>query len=161
MRNFFLPYRPLPRKVIAACHLLIQLGVLAAGGYWLARDGLEQPWQHWASGAGATLGALIVVRLLGELWMLPHYLLAQQSAASGRNAIITRSFDKRPGTRLEPDDAVGTARVIQQDAPTARQESREGQGRRAAFGNQRDGIEAPRGRERGRHDRPTRTEPKL
>ncbi|WP_106476666.1 hypothetical protein [Phytohalomonas tamaricis] len=159
MRNFFLPYRPLPRKVIAACHFLIQLAVLVAGSYWLTRDGFEQPWQHWATGGGTIVAALVVVRLLGEFWMLPHYLLAQQSAASGRNAIITRSFDKRPGTRLEPDDAIGSARVVQQDTPTTRSEaSRETP---HEFGNKREAPASSRGPGRGRHEKPERTEPKL
>lgn len=115
MRNFFFPYRPLSRRVISTLHGLVQLAILGSGGYWLWLGGLHQELIRWGTGAGIMVGAMAVMRLLAELWMLPHYLKAQVIAMSARAPIITRANDARTGRPpdardIHEEEGVGEAR---------------------------------------------------
>lgn len=46
MRQFLLPRAPLARRTLLCCHLLAQLGVLAAGLWWLIP---RSPWVTMSS----------------------------------------------------------------------------------------------------------------
>ncbi|MCM5704475.1 hypothetical protein [Larsenimonas salina] len=115
MRHFLFPDRPLSRRVITTLHGLLQLAILGYGGYWLWLGGLHQELLRWGTGVGAMLCAMIVLRLMAELWLLPHYLKAQVIAMSGRAPMITRPNDPRTGRPpnthgTHEDDGVGEAR---------------------------------------------------
>ncbi|MFC3285691.1 hypothetical protein [Litchfieldella rifensis] len=138
MRQFLFPRRPLPRRTLLFCHLVIQVGLLVAGGGWLAS---RTPWlssQDWASawpelvlGGSLLLLAIVATRLLAELWLLPHH-LAEQRPGFAPSAVVTRSFDRRPAIHDEghawtsaarsvdaEDTVLGSARVSQ-PAPSRR-----------------------------------------
>ena len=127
MRQFLFPRRPLSRGTLLVCHLLLQLGLAAGAALWLAPRtpwlaplGWAEAWPPLALGGGLWLLAAVVLRLLAELWLLPHHLAGQ----IGAGPVITRSFERRPAVHdpnaswtsdaraLEPDDSVvGSARV--------------------------------------------------
>lgn len=138
MRQFLFPRRPLPRRTLLFCHLVIQLGLAIAGGGWLAS---RTPWlssQSWTSawpelvlGGSLMLLAMVGARLLAELWLLPHH-LAEQRPGFAPSAVMTRSFDRRPAVHDEgnawtsaarsvdaEDTVLGSARVSQ-PAPSRR-----------------------------------------
>lgn len=138
MRHFLFPRHPLPRRTLLFCHAVLQLGVLATGGLWLAPrtpwlaevDWLSA-WPELALGGGATLLAMVVLRLLAELWLLPHHLAAQRAGFSA-GAVVTRSVAHRPaihdrerarvagGREVDAEDAVlGPARTARR-APRRR-----------------------------------------
>jgi hypothetical protein len=129
MRQFLFPRRPLSRGTLLASHLLLQLGLLSGAALWLAP---RTPWlaaTDWASawpalalGSSSWLLAAVALRLLVELWLLPHHLAARPGFAPG--AVVTRSFERRPAVhaeeaawtsearRVEVEDSVlGSARV--------------------------------------------------
>lgn len=127
MRQFLFPRRPLSRGTLIFCHLLLQLGLAAGAALWLAPRTpwlapLEWPeaWPPLALGAGLWLLAAVALRLIAELWLLPHHL----AGSLGAGPVITRSFERRPAVHdphaawtsdarsLAPDDSeAGTARV--------------------------------------------------
>ncbi|RTR05589.1 hypothetical protein [Halomonas nitroreducens] len=145
MRSFLFPRHPLPRRTLLFCHAVLQVGLLAAGGLWLAS---QSPWladTDWltaaprlALGGSALLLAMIGLRLLAELWLLPYH-LADQRTGFAPAAVVTRSFERRPAVHaaeqvwtsaaqpMEAEDTVlGSARVTRaaprrpraQDEPT-------------------------------------------
>ncbi|MFO7648201.1 hypothetical protein [Halomonas campaniensis] len=130
MRQLLFPRRPLGRTTLITCHLLLQLG-LAAGAMlwlaprspWLAPLGWAEAWPSLALGGGAWLLAVIGLRLLAELWLLPHHLAALRPGFAP-GAVVTRSFDRRPAvhgqdtawtsearTMAAPEESVGRPRV--------------------------------------------------
>lgn len=130
MRKFLFPRRPLARSTLVACHLLLQLGLLAAALLWLAPRtpwlaplGWSQAWPALALGTGIWLLAAIGLRMLAELWLLPHHLAALRPGFTP-GSVVTRSFERRPAVYSEAAtwtsesrpleeeyDAVGKARV--------------------------------------------------
>lgn len=116
MRNLLLMRRPLPRGLLVSLHLLSQLGMLATGGLWtrealvpLATTPLTDQWPTLALGAGATLAACLLVRLLFELLMTPHHV---QAMITRRELPFTRSTRRRPAIHDEDDSWVGEARKV-------------------------------------------------
>lgn len=144
MRQFLLPRAPLARRTLLCCHLLAQLGVLAAGLWWLiprspwvTMSSWSDSWPPLAVGAGVTLLTMLALRLLAELWLLPHHLSAQRPGFAP-GAVVTRSYDRRPAVHdgdkawtsqarsIEDDDAVvGSARVTREAEPLAQRKQRE------------------------------------
>lgn len=144
MRTFLL-LRPLPRRTLVFCHGVAQLGLLLGGALWLVRHSpwlapvsWVQAWPTLALGGGLLLLAMVGLRLLAELLMLPHHLASlRQGFTPG--AVVTRSFERRPAVHgadgawvnearpaPEPaildEEAVGNARVIRPRRPfSARQ----------------------------------------
>ncbi len=142
MRQFLFPRRPLSRGTLIACHLLLQLGLAAGAALWLAP---RTPWlapltwpEAWpplALGLGLWLLAAVALRLLAELWLLPHHL----AGSMGAGPVITRSYERRPAVHdpsaawtsdaraLDPDDSeVGSPRVRRPAEPLrSRQAARE------------------------------------
>ncbi|MGM0694446.1 MAG: hypothetical protein ACQEUN_13710 [Pseudomonadota bacterium] len=132
MRQFLFPRRPLARTTLLICHLLLQLGLLAGTALWLAP---RTPWlapTDWATAwpalalaGGAWLLAAMALRLLAELWLLPHHLGAQRPGFAP-GAVVTRSWERRPAVHdreaawtsaassVEPDDesVLGSPRVL-------------------------------------------------
>ncbi len=116
--------------MIAGLAWLAMHSPLLAGGSWIER------WPTLVLGAGLWLLALVGLRLLAELLMLPYHLA---SLRQGPGAVMTRSFERRPAVHgadggwvneakpaPEPaildEEAVGNARVIQPRRPfSARQ----------------------------------------
>lgn len=127
MRQFLFPRRPLSRGTLLFCHLALQLGLLVGAALWLAPRtpwlsplGWSEAWPALALGGGLWLLAAAALRLLAELWLLPHHLAGHH----GGGSVITRSWERRPAVHdpdaawtsearpLDADDsAVGTARV--------------------------------------------------
>ncbi|MBB3141404.1 hypothetical protein [Halomonas organivorans] len=140
MRHFLFPRQPLPRSTLLFCHATIQLGLLAAGGLWLAP---RTPWladTDWATawpelalGGGVMLLAMVATRLLAELWLLPHYLAAQRPGFAP-GAVVTRSVERRPavhdqerawtagGREVDGEDAVLSPARVARQAPRRRQD---------------------------------------
>ncbi|SHK89064.1 hypothetical protein [Halomonas caseinilytica] len=121
MRQFFFPRRPLPRRTLLFCHAIIQLGLLVAGGLWLAP---RTPWladttwlAAWpplALGAGMLLLAMIGVRLLAELWLLPYHLAGLRNGFAPGD-VVTRSFDRRPAVHDAERAWTSSARPVSMD----------------------------------------------
>ncbi|WP_043531019.1 hypothetical protein [Litchfieldella xinjiangensis] len=142
MRQFLFPRRPLSRRTLLSCHLMLQITLLVVAVAWLAP---RTPWladTTWAEawpplvlGIAVTLLGMAGLRLVVELALLPHYLAAQRDGFAP-SAVITRSFDRRPavhdtqdswisGQRREDDDAVlGEARVTQPATPMMRRRNK-------------------------------------
>lgn len=136
MRNFLFLRHPLSRRTLMFCHLMAQLGLMLGGAVWLvlrspwlAPVSWEESWPTLALGAGLWLLAIVGVRLLVELMMLPHHLagLRQGFAPS---AVVTRSFEQRPAVHdpeaswvnkakptTQDDEVIGSARVMQPRRP--------------------------------------------
>ncbi|TDR51871.1 hypothetical protein DFP85_11556 [Halomonas ventosae] len=132
MRQFLFPRRPLARTTLLTCHLLLQLGLLAGAALWLAP---RTPWLapvDWASAwpalalaGGGWLLAAVALRLLAELWLLPHHLAAQRPGFAP-GAVVTRSWERRPAVHdreaawtsaassvaPEEESVLGNARVL-------------------------------------------------
>lgn len=142
MQQFLFPRRPLSRGTLLTCHLLLQLALAAGAALWLAPRtpwltplGWTEAWPTLALGGGLWLLAAVALRLLAELWLLPHHLAGQL----GAGPVITRSFERRPAVHdpgatwtsdaraLNPDDSVvGSARVRRPAEPLrTRQAARE------------------------------------
>ncbi|WP_136247144.1 hypothetical protein [Halomonas borealis] len=133
MRHFLFPRHPLPRRTLLFCHAVLQLGLLIAGGLWLAPRtpwladvGWAAAWPALALGGGTLLLAMVGVRLLAELWLLPHHLATQRTGFSS-GAMVTRSVERRPaihdpqrsqadgGREVDAEDTVlSPARVARQ-----------------------------------------------
>nr|WP_163501560.1 hypothetical protein [Halomonas socia] len=130
MRQFLFPRAPLARATLLSCHLLLQIGLLASAALWLAPrtpwlSGADwaEAWPSLALGGGGLLLAMVALRLLVELWLLPHH-LGQLRGGFAPSAVVTRSFERRPAVHdsqeawtsqaremhLE-EDSVGEARV--------------------------------------------------
>ncbi|MDR5903764.1 hypothetical protein [Franzmannia qiaohouensis] len=130
MRQFLFPRAPLARATLLSCHLLLQIGLVASAMLWLAPRtpwlsgaGWAEAWPTLALGSGALLLAMVALRLLAELWLLPYH-LGQMRGGFAPSAVVTRSFERRPAVHdsqeawtsqaremhLE-EGAVGTARV--------------------------------------------------
>ena len=127
MRQFLFPRRPLSRGTLLFCHLALQLGLAAGAALWLAPRtpwlsplSWAEAWPPLALGGGLWLLAAVALRMLAELWLLPHHL----ANAAGAGPVITRSYERRPAVHdpnaawtsdaraLDPDDSVvGSARV--------------------------------------------------
>lgn len=143
MRQFFYPSAPLSRGTLLFCHAVLQLGVLVAGLWWLIP---RTPWMtaaSWADawpplviGLGIMLLVMVALRLVAELWLLPHH-LANQRAGFSASAVVTRSFERRPavhdneqawtsqGQVMNDDSAAGTARVKRRAETLAQRRQRE------------------------------------
>ncbi|GHC29488.1 hypothetical protein [Aidingimonas halophila] len=113
MRQFLFPRRPLARRTLLGCHLIVQLGLLVAGSAWLVPrtpwlngSDWHTAWPALAMGGGILVLAMIGVRLLAELWLLPHH-LAGLRAGFAPNAVVTRSFERRPA--IHDDDMAWTS----------------------------------------------------
>lgn len=138
MRSFLLLRRPLPRRTLVFFHLMVQLGLFVGGLIWLARytpwlssASWLEAWPTLALGSGVTLLAMVGVRLLTEVLMLPHYLTDQRQGRG--HSPVTRSFERRPAVHdpaggwvnearpakaaIVDEEAVGSARVIQPRRP--------------------------------------------
>lgn len=116
MRQLLLPRRPLSRTTLVTCHLLLQLGLLAAALWWLvprspwlAPQGWNQAWPGLALGTGIWLLAAIGLRMLAELCLLPHHLAALRPGFSTSD-MVTRSFERRPAVHDEDDAWTSEAR---------------------------------------------------
>ena len=127
MRQFLFPRRPLSRGTLIVCHLLLQLGLAAGAALWLAPRtpwlaplSWAEAWPPLALGGGLWLLAAVALRLVAELWLLPHHL----AHMTGNGPVITRSFERRPAVHdpnaswtsdaraLAPDDSeAGKARI--------------------------------------------------
>lgn len=136
MRHFFFPRSPLRRGTLLFCHAVLQFGVLGAGLWWLApRTPWLAPttwadaWPTLAIGASLTLAAMVGLRLIAELWLLPHH-LADQRPGFAASDVVTRSFERRPAVHDEDqawtsqaraitrgEEAVGSARVTRPAEP--------------------------------------------
>lgn len=121
MRQFLFPRRPLARRTLLGCHLVIQLGLVTAGTIWLLPHtpwmngtGWTAAWPTLAQGGGLLLLAMLGVRLLAELWLLPHHLAALRAGFSP-NAIVTRSFERRPAIHDEDKAWTSAARSMDND----------------------------------------------
>lgn len=121
MRDFLLLRRPLPRRTLVFCHVVAQLTLVIAGLAWLAMrspllaDGSwAERWPTLVLGASLWLVALVGLRLLAELLMLPYHLAGlRQGFAPG--AMVTRAFDRRPAVH-DPDSAwVNEAKPVDPD----------------------------------------------
>ncbi|PMR75719.1 hypothetical protein [Billgrantia endophytica] len=106
MRQFLFPRRPLSRGTLLTCHLLLQLGLLAGAALWLiprtpwlAPVDWAGTWPVLAMAAGLWLLAAMVLRLLAELWLLPHHI--SERAGFAPSAVVTRSFERRPAVHAE------------------------------------------------------------
>jgi len=119
MRDFLLLRRPLPRRTLVFCHVVAQLTLMVAGLAWLAmRSPLlaggswAERWPTLVLGAGLWLLALVGLRLLAELLMLPYHLAGLRQ---GPGAMVTRAFDRRPAVH-DPDSAwVNEAKAVAPD----------------------------------------------
>ncbi|MFG6158545.1 hypothetical protein ACGTNG_07045 [Halomonas sp. 1390] len=134
MRQFLFPRRPLARATVLTCHLLLQLGLLAGAALWLAphapwlmpSDAAPRDWLPLALGGGVWLLAAVALRLVAELALLPHHLMAQRPGFAPA-AVVTRSFERRPavhdeahawtsaarrGADDEEESVVGSPRVV-------------------------------------------------
>lgn len=121
MRQFLFPRRPLARNTLLACHLVLQLGAFIAALLWLLP---RSPWGaplDWASAwpalalGGATwLLAALSLRLLAELWLLPHHLASLRTGFPPA-AMVTRSFERRPAVHAEEDSWTSEARSLDID----------------------------------------------
>ncbi|GHB03421.1 hypothetical protein [Modicisalibacter luteus] len=152
MRNFFLLRRPLPRRTVVFCHLVAQVALLLNGALWLAwqtpwltETSWLEAWPSLALGGGLLLIAVVGVRLLADLLMLPHYVAGGLRQGFMPGAVMTRSFDRRPAVHdphetwvndtrptgqpaILDEEAVGNARVIQPRRPFS---TRQGAGEKA------------------------------
>ncbi|MDW5375797.1 hypothetical protein R6258_02580 [Halomonas sp. HP20-15] len=119
MRDFLLLRRPLPRRTLVFCHVVAQLTLVIAGLAWLA---MRSPWlaggswaERWPTlvlDAGLWLVALVGLRLLAELLMLPYHLAGLRQ---GPGAVVTRAFDRRPAVH-DPESAwVNEAKAVDPD----------------------------------------------
>lgn len=118
MRQFLFPRAPLSRTTLLFCHFTLQLGLLIGGAMWLAP---RTPWLSgapWAAawpslalGGGLLLLAMVGVRLLAELWLLPHHQMAQRNGFAP-SAMITRSFEQRPAVHDSAEAWTSQARQI-------------------------------------------------
>ncbi|CBV40974.1 hypothetical protein [Halomonas elongata] len=137
MRQFLFPRHPLPRRTLLFCHAIIQLGLLVAGGLWLAPrtpwladTTWLAAWPRLALGGGVLLLAMVGVRLIAELWLLPYHLAGLRPGFAPGD-VVTRSFDRRPAVHDSErawtssarsvsmdDEVIGSARVSQ---PASRQ----------------------------------------
>lgn len=145
MRQFFFPRRPLARATLLTCHLLLQLGLLGALLAWLVPQ-LREPaaidwaaaWPTFALGGGIWLLAAIGLRLLAELWLLPHHLAGLRGGFTP-GAVVTRSFERRPAVHDPEASWTSEARALETDAD--------------ALGDVR--VKRPAQRLRPRHNEPT------
>ncbi|TDX28698.1 hypothetical protein DFO67_10981 [Modicisalibacter xianhensis] len=153
MRNFFLLRRPLPRRTVVFCHLVAQVALFLNGVLWLvsqtpwlAETRWQAAWPSLALGGGLLLLAMIGLRLLADLFMLPHYIAGTLRQGIVPGAIMTRSFDRRPGVHdpqeswvndtrptgqaaIIDEEAVGNARVIKPRRPFSRRRADDGEQR--------------------------------
>ncbi|MBD3895374.1 hypothetical protein IEI94_05870 [Halomonas sp. ML-15] len=119
MRQFLFPRAPLARATLLSCHLLLQVGLVVGAALWLAP---QTPWLSGASwadawpalslGGGALLLAMVAVRLMAELWLLPHH-LGQARGGFAPSAVVTRSFERRPAVHDSQDAWTSQAREVQ------------------------------------------------
>lgn len=119
MRQLLFPRRPLARATLLTCHLLLQLGLLAGATLWLAPRtpwlapvDLASAWPALALGGGSWLLAAVGLRLLAELWLLPHH-LAGQRPGFAPGAVVTRSFERRPAVHAEEAAWTSEARPLE------------------------------------------------
>lgn len=141
MRQLLFPRRPLSRGTLLTCHLLLQLGLAAGAALWLAPRTpwlaavtWQDAWPDLVLGAGLWLMAAMLLRLMAELWLLPHHLAGQL----GAGPVITRSWERRPAvhdpraawtSEARPisteGEAVGSARVTRAAEPLRSRSGRE------------------------------------
>jgi hypothetical protein len=121
MRDFIMMRRPLPRRTLIFSHCLLQLGLLLAGGVWLWRHSpsvsgasWQASWPMMALGGGALLLAMALLRLLAELWMAPHHMLARRGGFAPGD-VMTRAIDRRPAMHDPEQSWIGTARPLDPD----------------------------------------------
>ncbi|QFU00074.1 hypothetical protein FIU83_00280 [Halomonas sp. THAF5a] len=139
MRQFLFPRRPLARATVLTCHLLLQLGLLAAAALWLVpqapwltmSDATPHDWLPLALGGGLWLLAAMALRLVAELALLPHHQAAPRPGFAPA-AVVTRSYARRPAVydeaewsrearrAADEEDVVGPPRVVRRatDEPT-------------------------------------------
>lgn len=118
MRRFLFPRHPLPRATLLRCHLLLQLGLLGYGlsrllphTPWLGESSWPSAWPDLTLGGGLLLLAMVAVRLLLELWLLPYHLATRQGGFAPQS-VMTRSDARRPAVH-DPDSAwTGQARRV-------------------------------------------------
>ncbi|SHF28210.1 hypothetical protein SAMN02745148_02216 [Modicisalibacter ilicicola DSM 19980] len=123
---------PLPRRTLIFCHGMAQMGLLLGGTAWLVRHSpwmsaasWQDAWPTLAFGAGVLLLAMVGLRLLAELLMLPHHVRSQLQGF-GPGSVVTRSFERRPAmhdpaeawvneVKPMPEDegVIGDARVLE------------------------------------------------
>lgn len=119
MRQFLFPRAPLARTTLLSCHLLLQLGLVAGGALWLAPQtpwlsgtGWAAAWPQLAMGGGGLVLAMVALRLLVELWLLPQH-LGQLRGGFAPSAVVTRSFERRPAVHDDQEAWTSQAREIQ------------------------------------------------
>ena len=130
MRQFLFPRAPLARTTLLSCHLLLQLGLIAGAALWLfpqtpwlSGASWTSAWPQLAMGGGSLVLAMVALRLLVELWLLPYH-LGQLRGGFAPSAVVTRSFERRPAVHDSQeawtsqvrevhveDGVVGSARV--------------------------------------------------
>ena len=141
MRQLLFPRRPLSRGTLLTCHLLLQVGLAAGAALWLAprtpwlaATTWQVAWPSLALGGGLWLLAAMLLRLMAELWLLPHHLAGQL----GTGPVITRSWERRPAVHdpqaawtsearplSSEGEAVGRARVTRPAEPLRSRGGRE------------------------------------
>ncbi|OBX35184.1 hypothetical protein A8U91_04255 [Halomonas elongata] len=97
---------------------------------WLADTTWLAAWPRLALGGGVLLLAMVGVRLIAELWLLPYHLAGLRPGFAPGD-VVTRSFDRRPAVHDSErawtssarsvsmdDEVIGSARVSQ---PASRQ----------------------------------------
>lgn len=153
MRNFFLLRRPLPRRTVVFCHLVAQVALVLNGALWLAWQtpwlseiSWREAWPSLALGSGLLLLAMVGLRLLADLFMLPHYIAGTLRQGIMPGAVMTRSFERRPGVHdpqetwvndarptgqaaILDQEAVGNARVIKPRRPFSARRADDGEHR--------------------------------
>ncbi|WP_027960566.1 hypothetical protein [Halomonas halodenitrificans] len=141
MRQLLFPRRPLARGTLLSCHLLLQVGLALVAALWIAphtpwltATTWQDSWPSLALCGGLWLLGAILLRLMVELWLLPHHLANQLRA----EPVITRSWERRPAvhdpqaawtSKARPlsadDDAVGSPRVMRPAEPLRSRSNRE------------------------------------
>lgn len=118
MRQFLFPRAPLSRTTLLFCHATLQLGLLLGAIAWLAPhvpalsgSNWAEAWPTLALGSGVTLLAMVAVRLLVELWLLPHY-LGSLRGGFAPSAVVTRSYERRPAVHDSQDAWTSQAREV-------------------------------------------------
>ena len=119
MRQFLFPRAPLARATLLSCHLLLQIGLVVGAALWLVPQtpwlsgaGWPEAWPTLALGGGGLLLAMVALRLLAELWLLPHH-LGQTRGGFAPSAVVTRSFERRPAVHDSQEAWTSQAREVQ------------------------------------------------
>ncbi|QRG26791.1 hypothetical protein [Halomonas binhaiensis] len=94
---------------------------MAAGLYWLlprtpwmSEMSWADAWPPLAIGAGVMFLAMVGIRLVAELWMLPYYLADSRQGFSPAD-VVTRSYERRPAVHNTEQSWTAPSRIIEDD----------------------------------------------